>query len=235
MGKIAALIPAAGQGKRMGSQLNKQFLSLAGLPILLHTLQIFQTCERISEIVIVGGTDEVDYIRTEIVDKYQLTKVVQVVAGGAERQHSVHNGLRALSADVEYVAIHDGARPLLSQEHLAQVLAAALENQAAIVAVPVKDTIKIVDKSQMVQQTPDRTTLWSIQTPQVFSKELVSRAYAEAEAVNYVGTDDASLVERLGWPIKVIMGSYENIKITTPEDLEVAESILRRRKQCVLA
>lgn len=235
MGKIAALIPAAGQGKRMGSQLNKQFLSLAGLPILLHTLKIFQACERISEIVIVGGLEEVEYIKNEIVDKHQLSKVIQVVAGGAQRQHSVYNGLRVLSADVEYVAIHDGARPLLTPDTLDQVLAAAMKSQATIVAVPVKDTIKIVDQHQTVQQTPDRATLWSVQTPQVFSKELVRKAYIQAQIDNYLGTDDASLVERLGWPVEVIMGSYENLKITTPEDLEVAENILRRRKHCVLA
>ncbi|HEX3032421.1 MAG TPA: 2-C-methyl-D-erythritol 4-phosphate cytidylyltransferase [Bacillota bacterium] len=229
LSEILAIIPAAGQGKRMGNQVNKQFLCLAGLPILVHTLTAFEKHSEISGLVVVCREEEVEYCRTEIIEKYGLRKVFAVVAGGQERQQSVLNGLKAVAGQADYVLIHDGARPFVTADIINRSLAAAITTRAAVAAVPVKDTIKEATAGGLVTGTPDRARLWQVQTPQAFDYQLIRRAYDLAEAEGFLGTDDASLVERMGEPVKLVLGSYENIKVTTQEDLWLGEAILARR------
>lgn len=235
MANVVALIPAAGQGKRMGNQVNKQFLCLAGLPILVHTLTVFERHPRIDAIVLVCREEEQDFCRKEIVEKFNLKKVVAVVAGGDERQQSVYNGLQALPPDTELVVVHDGARPFVSAEVIDRTLEGAFEAlergacAAAIAAVPVKDTIKEAGPGGVVAGTPDRTRLWQVQTPQVFAAGLLREAHDQARRDGFAGTDDGALVEHLGRPVQLVPGTYENIKITTAEDLAIGEAILKRR------
>lgn len=229
MDKIVAIIPAAGQGKRMGNQVNKQFLCLAGLPILVHTLKVLENHPRVDGMIIVCREEEREFCRTEIIEKYQIRKVLEIVAGGKERQHSVFNGIKALPADTGLVLIHDGARPFFTPGIIDDALDQALAVGAAIAAVPVKDTIKEAGPDGIVVGTPDRSRLWQIQTPQAFRYSLILEAYQRAEADGFLGTDDASLVEYLGYKVRLVQGSYENIKITTPEDLLLGEAILKGR------
>lgn len=227
-----AIVLAAGQGKRMKSEVHKQYLLLKGKPILYYALKTFQD-SFIDEMILVVGQGEADYCQREIVDKFQFTKVTKIVEGGKERFHSVANGLREVERE-GYVFIHDGARPFVTEEILHRSYEAAQEYQACAVGMPVKDTIKIVDENQFAQVTPNRKTVWQIQTPQVFSAQLAKKAYekllAEEENLKQQGiqiTDDAMVVETLlQHPVKLVEGSYENIKITTPEDLSVALSFL---------
>ena len=228
MAYVAAIIPAAGYGKRMQSSQNKQFMQIKGKPVLAHTINIFEKCEEIAEIIVVVRSDELDVCR-ELVCKYGFRKIKSIVAGGAERQDSVWNGLKEVSSHCETVVVHDGARPLLLQEILVQALQESKLSPALAVGVPVKDTIKIVDNEQHVLQTPERKMLWAVQTPQIFRKDILSEAYLHAKKSGFYATDDAGLVEALGIKVKMVMGSYENIKITTPEDILVAELFLTRR------
>jgi len=223
-----ALIPAAGMGKRMGASMNKQYLQLGGKPIVARTLQVFQDSPLISGIILVIPEDEIPYCRREVVEKYQLTKVWDVVPGGSERQHSVMNGLRALQnhASVDdIILIHDGVRPFIDEPILQQSINLASSGVGALVAVQTKDTIKVV-RDDVVISTPERSTLWQAQTPQSFRYEQILQAHQQAVQDNFVGTDDCSLFERSGDPVKIITGSYRNIKITTPEDLVLAEAFL---------
>lgn len=229
--KVSAIIPAAGQSRRMGLGTNKQFLILKGKPVLAYTLMAFEKCLAVQEIIIVAAPGEEVYCREEVVEKYSFSKVSQVVVGGRERQDSVYQGILALSQDTEVVIVHDGARPFLTTELINRSIEHCLVTGAAIVAVPVKDTIKIVSKEQIVENTPPRHTLWSVQTPQTFRYSLLKEAYEQAISQGFLGTDDASLVERMGGPVKVVDGSYENIKITTPEDLIIGGAILERRPE----
>ncbi len=231
MGKVAALIPAAGQGKRMDSGVNKLLLPLETKPVLAHTLAVFQACSLIDEIIVVAAPEEKDIIREKIVKSLGFTKVRQVVAGGRERQDSVRLGLDSISPDMKWVVVHDGARPLLLLPQLEEIIRQALEHGSVITAVPVKDTIKRVDSQNRVMSTVPRHELWAVQTPQVFPRSLLARAHAEARSAGWVGTDDAALVEKLGEPVHVVMGSYENLKLTTPEDMVVAGAILSRRRE----
>ena len=230
MESIIAVIPAAGQGKRMKSELNKQYLSLLNKPILAHTLDVFQDCDLITEIIVVVREDEKDYCRREVIDKYNYNKVSALVKGGQSRQESVYNGLQSIDK-ADYILIHDGARPLLTNEILCESINQVKKHKAVGVAVPVKDTIKKVDNKGYVEKTPVRDKLWAIQTPQAFEYNLVSEAYSRAIKEDFSGTDTSMLVERLGHKVKLIKGSYENLKITTPEDLINAEAIIKRRKQ----
>lgn len=225
---LGVVIPAAGQGKRMGAILNKQFLLLAGRPILAHTLALFEASPQVKEIVVVGSDVDLPRIR-ELVQEYGLKKVSQVTLGGKERQESVYAGVRALSSAIQRVAVHDGARPLLTLEELNRFLTESEEYRAAIMAVPLKDTVKRVDGNGRVLETPPRESLRAVQTPQVFERELLEKAHRQCAEEGFLGTDDASLVEWLGQPVQVLDGVLENIKITTPEDLGLAESILARR------
>ena len=227
--KIVALILAAGRGKRMGTAKNKSYLLLAGKPIVYHTLFEFERSPLIDEIVLIVGNDEVEHARSSIVDAFQFTKVSTIVVGGLKRQDSVLAGLRAIKGDSEVVMVHDGVRPFISQALLQKTGQAMEASGAAIVAVPVKDTIKTVSPQREVLTTLDRSTLWAIQTPQAFRRDILEKAFEKAIDDGFYATDDASLVERIGVTVRVVDGSYENIKITTPEDLVLGEAILKSR------
>jgi len=226
--KVIALVPAAGMGKRMGAQINKQYLLLAGKPIVAHTLQVLEDAPFIDDIYVIVPEAEIPFCREHVVERYALTKVRGIVAGGAERQYSVMNGLRALTGtDVDdVILIHDGVRPFISLPVLEKSVEIAREKGGALVAVPVKDTVKIVVDG-IVRETPLRETLWLAQTPQTFRYSIIIAAHEIAAAERYLGTDDASLVEWMGKDVHIVLGDYRNIKITTPEDLVMAEAFLK--------
>lgn len=224
-----AVVLAAGQGKRMGTKVHKQYLLLAGKPVLYYSLNIFQQSDVIDEILLVTGAGEEEYCREEIVRKYGITKVSRILAGGAERYHSVWNALQEIEEE-GYVFIHDGARPFVDAEMIARAYEEVKLHKACVVGMPVKDTIKIADVRDYVADTPDRSRLWMVQTPQVFETNLVKGAYRMLMRESYIHvTDDAMVVESmLGHPVKLVTGSYENIKITTPEDLAIGEVFAKR-------
>lgn len=221
-----AVIVAAGKGKRMGTDISKQFLPLGGKEILAHTVEVFEQAKTIRDIVLVTGVDSLSDVQ-DMTREYGWQKVVSVTAGGKERQDSVWNGLQEVPADTEIVLIHDGVRPFVTEDILEDSIATALEMGGCVAGVPAKDTIKVCDAGNIAIATPDRSTLWQIQTPQTFRKDLILKAYAAAKADGFIGTDDASLAEHSGYPVKVIMGSYRNIKITTKEDLLIGEAFLK--------
>lgn len=226
--KNAAIVLAAGRGKRMNSTVHKQYLLLQGKPVLYYSLKTFEECPFIDEVVLVTGEGEISYCQKEIVEKFGFSKVCAVVPGGKERYHSVYEGLKALK-EPDYVYIHDGARPFVDQEMLIRTRKTVLESQACVVGMPVKDTIKISDGEQNAVETPDRSKVWMIQTPQVFSYPLIYRAYKKLIDGNIQNvTDDAMVLELMEQrQAKLVEGSYQNIKITTPEDLLIAEAFLR--------
>jgi len=231
--KAFALIPAAGMGKRMGAAINKQYLQLGGLPILAHTLSVFENSPEITGVCLVSPADEISFCREQVVEACGFKKVIEIVPGGRERQHSVMNGLRALKrhvSDVDVVVIHDGVRPFISPELLQESIAVARCNDGALVAVPAKDTIKTV-RNGFVIDTPERETLWQAQTPQSFRFGVICEAHQNAEETGFTGTDDASLVERRKGQVRIVRGDYCNIKITTPEDLILAEAFLSASRQ----
>ena len=227
--KCTAIVLAAGQGKRMGTKVQKQYLEIEGKPVLYYSLHAFEKSAIIDEVVLVVGENQVEYCYSEIVLKYGFDKVKTVVEGGAERYHSVWNGLQEVDDDC-YVFIHDGARPFVDEEILERAYKDVQNCKACVVGMPVKDTIKLADIEGYVKETPDRSLLWMIQTPQVFETELVKKAYALLmEQSDVQVTDDAMVVEQmLGHKVKLTIGSYENIKITTPEDLDVAEIFVKK-------
>ncbi|HHT62528.1 MAG TPA: 2-C-methyl-D-erythritol 4-phosphate cytidylyltransferase [Clostridia bacterium] len=212
----------------MKASCNKQFLMLRKKPILIHTLEVFEKCKLVNDIILVSSPGEEDFCGS-LLQKYDLKKVTRVVTGGSERLHSVASGLNQVSEDCDIVAVHDGARPLMLLSLLEEVLNAVAEYDGAILAVPVKDTIKETINGHIIKGTLDRSQLWAAQTPQVFKKDVLTYVYKKALEEGITGTDDASLVEYYGYKIKVVPGSYENIKITTPVDLDLAELILKRR------
>ena len=224
-----AVILAAGLGKRMQAGHNKQFIEICGQSVLTHTLTVFAQIPEIAKIVLVVRAGEEDTCQNMIPEIAENKTVLAI--GGKERQDSVHNGIRAITWECEYILIHDGARPLVTEEVIRRTLLAAQNSGAAICAVPVKDTIKQADSDGNVLATIPRESLWAVQTPQVFRADLIRRAYENAYVHNHYGTDDASLVEYLGEEIKIVTGDYENIKITTPEDIPTAEQIFKKRQQ----
>lgn len=224
---VTAIFAAAGQGRRMELGVNKIFLELDGRPILIHTLQAFSACDAVDDLLVVVAPDEVPVVKALLANEVGL-KPYKVAAGGAERQHSVANALRLLPPETEIVLVHDGARPLVPRAVIERVAAEALASGAAAAGVPEKNTIKVVDGQGWILSTPDRKALWSIQTPQGFRREVLLEAYARAEADGFLGTDDAGLVERSGRRVKVVMGAYRNLKITTPEDMVIAEAFVRQ-------
>lgn len=225
--KYAAIVLAAGSGKRMNSQVHKQYLIIQDRPVLYYSLKEFQD-SAVDEIVLVVGKGEEEFCRREIVDKYGISKVKAIVEGGKERYHSVFEGLKQTS-DADYVLIHDGARPFVNQDIIRRCMLEVLEYQACVVGMPVKDTIKIADEGGYAKQTPDRKNVWMIQTPQTFSYALIYEAYEEMlKTEDTAITDDAMVLERIkGKKSKLIEGSYRNIKITTPEDLLIANVYLQ--------
>lgn len=229
MFKTIAVILAAGQGSRMGTKINKQYLHLLDKPVLSHTLEVFEKESLIDGIVIVTREDEIELCYEQAIKPYEFKKVIKVVAGGKERQDSVYRGLKSLPSQCKLVVVHDGARPLVTNNLISQAVTIAGREGAAIAAVPVKDTIKRVVGGLVVETIP-RQEIWAIQTPQVFTKELIIKAYESAYEKGVYGTDDASLVEMLGEKVSIVPGSYENIKITIPEDLDIGKAILAGRK-----
>ena len=225
---VIALVPAAGMGKRMGAGINKQYLQLGGMPILARTLRLFEEAPFVDRIVPVIPVDEIDFCREQVVERYGFRKVEEIVAGGKERQQSVLNGLRSLEGcvDDDIIVIHDGVRPFVSQHVVQRSIEVAREHDGALVAVPVKDTVKVVEAG-IVTATPPRETLWLAQTPQTFRYGVIRAAHEIADAEQFLGTDDASLVERLNDKVQIVIGDYRNIKITTPEDLVLAEAFLK--------
>lgn len=225
--EYSVVIPAAGQGKRMKAKSNKQFLEIEGKPIIAHTLEVFQDDEWCTEIVVVGNALEIEKLKG-IVEKYRITKVSTVLPGGLERQHSVYNGLNAVRGN-SIVLIHDGARPFLSQTNIHQLVIESNKIGGAILAVPMKDTVKEV-LDHRVSHTVDRTNLWSVQTPQAFLLPLILSAHESAKSDGYIGTDDASLMERIDLNVAIVEGDYFNIKLTTQEDLIFAKAILEKKR-----
>ena len=226
--KSIALIPAAGMGKRMGASTNKQYLQLNGVPVVARTISVFEQSPLIDAIYLVIPADEIPYCQKHVVEAYGFGKIAAIVPGGRERQNSVMNGLSAMRervSDDDIVLIHDGVRPLVTENLLRESIISASLHDGALVAVPVKDTIKRVCDG-IVCDTPQRESLWQAQTPQSFRFGKIFNAHLSAEAEGFYGTDDASLIERGGGEVHIIRGDYRNIKITTPEDLVLAEAFL---------
>lgn len=221
------IIPAAGQGKRMQAGINKQFIDLKGKPVIIHTLEVFEKDSLCSGIILVVNEQEVTIFKKLLIN-YGIKKVINIVIGGEERQYSVFNGLKAVK-NCDIILIHDGARPFISHHTIHQLINKTIEKGSAIVAVPVKDTIKSASKGK-VKHTLERSSLWSIQTPQAFRLELILQAHQFANKENFIGTDDASLVEQMGEKVYIIEGDYQNIKLTTQDDLIFANAILDSRK-----
>ena len=221
-----SIFPAAGQSRRMKSATNKNFLEIDGQPILLHTLLKFSKSDKIDRLIVAAAVDEVEFVE-EMLNSAEGLKPFQVVVGGSERQYSIANALKLVSDDCDVVLVHDAARPLVSVETINSVVEAAKICGGAIAAVPEKNTIKVIDDNGFVVDTPQRSKLISVQTPQGFKREIIMQAYEQAERDNFLGTDDASLVERLGCKVKIVKSDYKNIKITTPEDILIAEAFLR--------
>ena len=235
MEKITAVVLAAGAGKRMHSDVHKQYMMLAGRPGLFYALQAFAE-SAVTDIVVVVGAGEIDYCRKEIIEKYHIPKVCAVVEGGRERYHSVYEGLKAADGS-DYVLIHDGARPLVTTDIISRSIACVTEGDSCVVGMPVKDTIKVVGADGFAKETPKRSSLWQIQTPQAFRFELIYRAYEKIFAPgadrSHI-TDDAMVVELMtDTKVKFVEGSYSNIKVTTPEDMVIAEALLYKGEKHV--
>lgn len=220
------VIVAAGTGSRMKKDINKQFIKLKNKEIVAHTIEKFYNSENIDDIVVVIREDEEEYFNKNIKEKYGFTNI-KVAHGGNERQDSVFNGIKMLKKECDVVLIHDGARPFVTDDIIKKSINKANEHNAIVVGVKVKDTIKVVSDNGNIVDTPNRSYLWAVQTPQVFKYDIITKAYEDAYNNNYYGTDDAMLVERIGYNVKIIEGSYNNIKITTQEDLEFGEQILK--------
>jgi 2-C-methyl-D-erythritol 4-phosphate cytidylyltransferase len=228
--RTVALVPAAGRGLRMGGSVPKQFLALGGEPLILHSLRLLQASSVIDEIILAVPQSEMGYCLKEIVAHHHFTKVTKVVPGGHERQDSVRHALEAVHDDVDMVLVHDAVRPFLTERMVEEVVRSAREKGAAIIALPMKDTIKQVGADHVVERTVDRQSLWLAQTPQAFRRDWLLAAHRKAHAGGIRATDDAYLIEWAGHPVSVVEGSGENIKVTRPEDMVIGEAILAARK-----
>ena len=227
MNKITAIVLAAGSGSRMKSKTKKQFLEIKGKPVIWYSLFEFEK-SRVDEIILVTGKEDIDYCKKEIVEKYNLKKIKNVVAGGSERYESVYNGLKEVTGNI--VLIHDGARPLINNEIIERSIEGTIKSDACVVGVPVKDTIKRANKEGYIIDTPNRSELWITQTPQSFKTDLVKMAYKKMKEELEKGnttlniTDDAMVVEEFTTnQVRFVQGDYKNIKVTTPEDIDIAE------------
>lgn len=227
--KFTAIVLSAGKGSRMNSGTHKQYLLLNGRPVITYSLEAFEKSP-VDEVVLVTGQGEEEYCRKEIVEAYGFSKVGRIVAGGKERYHSVFCGLQAVT-DSDYVLIHDGARPFVTEEIIARTMETVRKTNACVVGMHVKDTIKITDEKDIVKETPERNNVWMVQTPQAFSFPLISHAYEKMLLQEDAAiTDDAMVVEKMCQvPVTLIEGSYRNIKITTPEDMLIAEAFLNAK------
>lgn len=220
------VIVAAGTGSRMNMGINKQFIKLEEKEIIAYTIEKFYNNSNIEDIVVVVKEDESEFFKKEILDKYNF-KNIKIAYGGKERQDSVYNGLKSLDKKCDIVLIHDGARPFVSDKIIDNCIEEVKEHKAIVVGVPVKDTIKVIDNDKNIVDTPNRSVLWAVQTPQTFDYNILLDAYKDAFKSGFYGTDDAMLVERIGYKVKMVEGSYNNIKITTKEDLSVGSQILK--------
>jgi 2-C-methyl-D-erythritol 4-phosphate cytidylyltransferase len=227
---VVAVVPAAGRGLRMGGSVPKQFLALGGEPLILHSLRVLQASPVIDEIILAVPQNEMEYCLAEIVANHHFTKVTKVVPGGHERQDSVRHALEATHDDVNVVLVHDAVRPFLTQRMVEEVVTTARAKGAAIIALPMKDTVKQVGADHIIERTVDRQSLWLAQTPQAFRRDWLLAAHRKAHAEGVRATDDAYLIEWYGHPVSVVEGSGENIKVTRPEDMIIGEAILAARK-----
>ncbi|GBC60081.1 2-C-methyl-D-erythritol 4-phosphate cytidylyltra nsferase [Desulfonema ishimotonii] len=227
--RTSAIVVAGGSGTRMKSGIRKQYLSLSGRPVLSHTLQAFDACPAVDRMILVVPEGDMAFCRDSVLAPSGLQKPVRLVSGGKERQESVYNGLLAARGEADIVAIHDGVRPFVSSDQIAETVRLASETGACMLGIPASDTLKQVDGDGNVRQTLDRKTVWLAQTPQTFRYDLILTAHESARRGGYSGTDDASLAERMGVAVRVIPGSRLNIKLTTPEDLVLAEAVIGAR------
>lgn len=230
MEKVAAIVLAAGKGKRMNNKLPKQYMQLCGNPVVYYSLKVLEESS-INEIILVVGEGEEELKRKELIEKYGFHKVTKIISGGKERYNSVFKGLQALQK-ADYVLIHDGARPLITSDIIEHTIDIVRKKKACVVAVPSKDTVKISNECNIVKETPDRTKVWMVQTPQAFEYQMIKQAYEKLLQKNdkNIITDDAMVLETMtNFPITLIEGSYQNIKITTPEDIQIAELFLKAR------
>jgi len=231
--KCTAIVLAGGSGKRMHSDVKKQFIEINDRPLIYYALKAFEE-SIVDNIILVTSKDDIEYVKNEIVSKYFFTKVSKIVSGGKERYDSVYNGIMAADDDTDIVLIHDGARPFVTEKIIESSIEVAKESKAAVVGMPVKDTMKIIDENGFAASTPDRKKMWMIQTPQTFDYKLIKEAYQKMQAEKDVLiahglniTDDSMVVETFSdTKVKIIEGSYENIKITTPSDIALANAIL---------
>ena len=230
--KCTVILLAAGKGTRMGSEIPKQFMNILDKPVLYYSLNCFQNSSLIDDVIVVTSKEMMSYCKKEIVDKFRFTKVRHMIAGGAERYDSVYEGLKCCE-NTSYVFIHDGARPFVNDELLSRGYEKVKGSGACIAGVPTKDTVKLSDGDNKVIETPDRNSVWMIQTPQIFDYPLIRRAYDRLQNYNKEGiTDDAMVLETMEeHPVRLFMGSYRNIKITTEEDLEIAELFAKKLKK----
>jgi len=227
--KAAVIITAGGLGKRFGEgidKLPKQFIPLSTKPIIAHSIETFESSDFIEEIILVVPDSWVEYTKAQIVDKFDIKKVSKVIVGGAQRQESVERGFKSLSSKPEIVAVHDGVRPFITVDIIDQVITEAANSGGAIAAIPATDTIKQSSSEQIIEKTVARNKIWFAQTPQAFKYEILMHAFEKASEDGYLGTDEAELVERIGREVKLVLGSKNNIKITTTEDLKLGEIIL---------
>ena len=231
LGRVVAVIPAGGTGARMGADVPKQFLPLGGVPMLLHSLRAFDRAPSVDAVILVVPHEERRRALTDVIERYGVKKVQKVIAGGETRQQSVYNGLKETDPDVEIVVVHDAVRPFVTEDLIERSIEAARKGGGAIVAIPMKDTPKQAGPDRQIQRTLDRTELWLAQTPQTFRRDLLLEAYEKAAIERLQATDDAALVERLGHKVGIVAGTWENIKITTQEDLVIAEAILTARSK----
>src|SRR3990172_2349806 len=229
--KVTAIITAAGKGKRMLHSVPKHFIRLEDKPVLAHTLDVFERCPYVNQVLVVSRSGEENYCLKEVVEKYGYKKVLKIVIGGDRRQDSVYNGIKELDEDTDIILVHDGVRPFVSQNTLSNAIKLAMFADGVVTAVPVKDTIKDVGDDGIIRSTPDRSAMWYAQTPQVFKRRILEEAYLRAYNDKFTGTDESSLVERLGYKVKIVEGTADNIKITTKEDLLFAEVILMMQKK----
>ncbi|MBT8373713.1 MAG: 2-C-methyl-D-erythritol 4-phosphate cytidylyltransferase [Deltaproteobacteria bacterium] len=222
---VSAVIVAAGKGIRMNHVIRKQYLPLAGRPVLSHCLTLFEKCDFINKIILVVPQDDFDYCQNAILPG--LKRKIDLIAGGKKRQESVYNGLITLGENNGIVIIHDGVRPFVNREMIDSCVTGAKKHGACIIGIPVQDTLKKVNSLRNIETTIERKNIWFAQTPQAFQYEIIRKAHEDARLKGYVGTDDAFLVEQMGHPVKILKGNRNNIKITTREDLKLAQAILQ--------
>ena len=229
--KTIAIVPAAGTGERMGIDRKKPYLLLNQRPLLYYTLTALASIPSIAQIIVAVAPGDERFCQQQVLEKFYFNKSIQLIPGGSSRQESVSRLLERVPDDTQLVLIHDGARPLITPELLEQAIAETRVWKATVLAVPVKDTIKSANDTLQIEKTISRDRLWAIQTPQTFERSVILEAHQRASQEGFIGTDDAALVERLGVQVKIVMGSYDNIKITTPEDLVIGEALLKNRKR----